>query len=91
MYTEVTDEMLSYIDVLVDGEFVEELKDTALEISRQSQPEDSGTCKTAVNVNKEGDLIMNSAYEKLTDCYESVKGELSFQTKSSAGTWFRTR
>ena len=30
MHTEVTDEMLSYIDVLVDGEFVEELKDVTL-------------------------------------------------------------
>ena len=30
MYTEVTEEMLSYIDVLVDGEFVEELKDVSL-------------------------------------------------------------
>jgi len=30
VYTEVTEEMLSYIDVLVDGEFVEELKDVAL-------------------------------------------------------------
>ena len=24
---------------------------------------------------------MNSAYEKLTDCYESVKGELPFKPK----------
>lgn len=30
VHTEVTDEMLSYIDVLVDGEFVEELKDVTL-------------------------------------------------------------
>lgn len=30
VYTEVTEEMLSYIDVLVDGEFVEELKDITL-------------------------------------------------------------
>ena len=30
VHTEVTDEMLSYIDVLVDGEFVEELKDITL-------------------------------------------------------------
>ena len=30
IYTEVTDEMLSYIDVLVDGEFVEALKDVTL-------------------------------------------------------------
>ncbi len=30
VYTQVTDEMLSLIDVLVDGEFVEELKDVAL-------------------------------------------------------------
>ena len=30
VYTEVTDEMLSCIDVLVDGEFVEELKDITL-------------------------------------------------------------
>lgn len=30
VYTEVTDEMLSYIDVLVDGEFVDELKDVTL-------------------------------------------------------------
>lgn len=29
-HTEVTDEMLSYIDVLVDGEFVQELKDLKL-------------------------------------------------------------
>lgn len=29
-YTEVTEEMLSYIDVLVDGPFVEELKDITL-------------------------------------------------------------
>lgn len=30
VHTEVTDEMLSYIDVLVDGEFVEALKDVTL-------------------------------------------------------------
>lgn len=30
VYTEVTEEMLSYIDVLVDGEFVEEQKDITL-------------------------------------------------------------
>lgn len=30
VYTDVTEEMLSYIDVLVDGEFVEELKDLTL-------------------------------------------------------------
>ena len=30
VHTEVTDEMLSCIDVLVDGEFVEELKDVTL-------------------------------------------------------------
>ena len=30
VYTEVTEEMLSYIDVLVDGGFVEELKDVSL-------------------------------------------------------------
>jgi anaerobic ribonucleoside-triphosphate reductase activating protein len=30
VYTDVTEEMLSYIDVLVDGEFVEELKDITL-------------------------------------------------------------
>lgn len=30
VYTEVTEEMLSYIDVLVDGEFVEDLKDITL-------------------------------------------------------------
>lgn len=30
VHTEVTDEMLSYINVLVDGEFVEDLKDVTL-------------------------------------------------------------
>lgn len=30
MHTNVTDEMLSYIDVLVDGEFKEALKDVTL-------------------------------------------------------------
>lgn len=30
-YTDVTDEMLSYLDVLVDGPFVEELKDITLQ------------------------------------------------------------
>ena len=30
VHTDVTDEILSYIDVLVDGEFVEELKDITL-------------------------------------------------------------
>ena len=30
VYTEVTEEMLSYIDVLVDGKFIEELKDITL-------------------------------------------------------------
>ncbi len=30
VYTEVTEEMLSYIDVLVDGEFIEEEKDVTL-------------------------------------------------------------
>ena len=33
---EVTDEMLSYIDVLVDGEFVEELKDISLKFRGSS-------------------------------------------------------
>ena len=36
VYTEVTDEMLSYIDVLVDGEFVEELKDITLKFRGSS-------------------------------------------------------
>lgn len=31
VYTPVTDEMLSYIDVLVDGEFIEEQKDVSLQ------------------------------------------------------------
>lgn len=35
-YTEVTDEMLSYIDVLVDGPFVEELKDITLQFRGSS-------------------------------------------------------
>ena len=35
-YTEVTDEMLSYIDVLVDGPFVEELKDITLQFKGSS-------------------------------------------------------
>lgn len=30
VYTDVTEEMLSYIDVIVDGEFMEELKDLTL-------------------------------------------------------------
>lgn len=30
VYCEVTDEMLSYLDILVDGEFIEELKDLKL-------------------------------------------------------------
>ena len=33
---EVTDEMLSFIDVLVDGEFVEELKDISLRFKGSS-------------------------------------------------------
>lgn len=36
VYTEVTDEMLSYIDTLVDGEFVEEKKDLMLEFRGSS-------------------------------------------------------
>ena len=36
MHTNVTDEMLSYIDVLVDGEFKEALKDVTL-VFRGSQ------------------------------------------------------
>ena len=36
VHTEVTDEMLSYIDVLVDGEFVEELKDITLKLRGSS-------------------------------------------------------
>ena len=36
IYTDVTEEMLSYIDVLVDGEFKEELKDVTL-VFRGSQ------------------------------------------------------
>lgn len=36
VYTEVTDEMLSYIDVLVDGEFVQELKDISLQFRGSS-------------------------------------------------------
>ncbi len=36
VHTEVTDEMLSYIDVLVDGEFVEELKDITLKFRGSS-------------------------------------------------------
>ncbi len=35
-HTEVTDEMLSYIDVLVDGEYVEELHDITLEFRGSS-------------------------------------------------------
>ena len=30
MHTDVTDEMLSYIDVLVDGEYIEDQKDLSL-------------------------------------------------------------
>lgn len=36
VHTEVTDEFLSYIDVLVDGEFVEELKDITLKFRGSS-------------------------------------------------------
>ena len=36
VHTDVTEEMLSYIDVLVDGEFKEELKDVTL-VFRGSQ------------------------------------------------------
>lgn len=36
VYTDVTDEMLSYIDVLVDGPFVEELKDITLQFRGSS-------------------------------------------------------
>ncbi len=36
VYTDVTDEMLSYIDTLVDGEFVEEKKDLMLEFRGSS-------------------------------------------------------
>ena len=36
VHTEVTDEMQSYIDVLVDGEFVEELKDITLKFRGSS-------------------------------------------------------
>ena len=36
IYTDVTKEMLSYIDTLVDGEFVEELKDLMLEFRGSS-------------------------------------------------------
>lgn len=35
-YTRVTDEMLSYIDVLVDGPFVEDLKDITLQFRGSS-------------------------------------------------------
>ena len=35
-YTEVTDELLSYIDVLVDGPFVEDLKDITLQFRGSS-------------------------------------------------------
>ena len=35
-YTDVTDEMLSYLDVLVDGPFVEELKDITLQFRGSS-------------------------------------------------------
>lgn len=35
-HTEYTDELLSYIDVLVDGEFVEELKDITLQFRGSS-------------------------------------------------------
>lgn len=36
IYTEYTEEMLSYIDVLVDGEFVEELKNLMLQFRGSS-------------------------------------------------------
>lgn len=36
VYTPVTDEMLSYIDVLVDGEFIEEQKDVSLQFRGSS-------------------------------------------------------
>lgn len=35
-YTEVTDELLSYIDILVDGNFIEELKDITLQFRGSS-------------------------------------------------------
>ena len=35
-YTDVTDEMLSYLDVLVDGPFIEELKDITLQFRGSS-------------------------------------------------------
>lgn len=35
-HTDITDEFLSYIDVLVDGEFIEELKDITLEFRGSS-------------------------------------------------------
>ena len=35
-YTDMTDEMLSYLDVLVDGPFVEELKDITLQFRGSS-------------------------------------------------------
>ena len=34
--TEVTDEMLSYIDVIVDGKFIEKLKDITLKFRGSS-------------------------------------------------------
>lgn len=36
VYTAVTEEMLSYVDVLVDGRFIEELKDITLEFRGSS-------------------------------------------------------
>ncbi len=36
VYTEVTDEMLSYIDLIVDGEFIEEKKDVTLKFRGSS-------------------------------------------------------
>lgn len=36
VHTEVTDELLSYIDVLVDGKFIEELKDITLKFRGSS-------------------------------------------------------
>lgn len=53
-YTEVTDEMLSYIDVLVDGEFVEELKDVTLVFRGSSNQRIIELKKNVENKNLEG-------------------------------------